>query len=75
MDVCASRYVSYNQRLMFTFMEFQNAKQDAAIKEMEQAAAEGRQPNLPGLSGLPPPALQQAMADKDTKGDNQQGKT
>ena len=54
--------MSYNQRLMFTFMEFQNVKQEAAIKEMEKAAAEGRQPNLPGLSGLSSPGLQQDMA-------------
>ena len=52
---------------MFTFMEFQNAKQEAAIKEMEQAAAEGRQPNLPGLSGLPSPGLQQAMDEQKDK--------
>lgn len=36
---------------MFTFMEFQNAKQEAVVKELEQAAAEGRQPNLPGFAG------------------------
>lgn len=60
---------------MFTFMEFQNAKQEAAIKEMEQAAAEGRQPNLPGLSGLPSPALQQTMSQKESKGGNSSGAT
>lgn len=47
--MCVDRYVKYNQRLMFTFMEFQNTKQEAVIKEIELAAAEGRQPNIPGL--------------------------
>ena len=36
---------------MFTFMDFQNTKQEAVIKEMELAASEGRQPNIPGLGG------------------------
>lgn len=35
---------------MLTFMEFQNAKQEAAVKEMEKAVAEGRAPNIPGLA-------------------------
>ncbi|KAL4230727.1 Tim10/DDP zinc finger [Mactra antiquata] len=48
--VCVDRYVKYNQRLMMTFMEYQNAKQEAAIKEMEKAHAEGRTPNVPGLA-------------------------
>ena len=60
---------------MFTFMEFQNAKQDAAIKEMEQAAAEGRQPNLPGLSGLPSPGLQQTMSEKSIQSEKLSEKT
>ena len=71
--VCADRYVKYNQRLMMTFMEFQNAKQDAAIKEMEAAAAEGRAPNIPGLSpvggvGTPPPGTSQSIAAPDSVG-------
>ncbi|XP_045204087.2 mitochondrial import inner membrane translocase subunit Tim10 B-like [Mercenaria mercenaria] len=47
---CVDRYVKFNQRLMLTFMEFQNAKQEATIKEMEKAAAEGRAPNIPGIA-------------------------
>lgn len=47
---CVDRYVKFNQRVMLTFMEFQNAKQEAAVKEMEKAIAEGRTPNVPGLA-------------------------
>ena len=35
---------------MLTFMEFQNAKQEATVKELEKAAAEGRTPNIPGIA-------------------------
>ncbi|XP_060568753.1 mitochondrial import inner membrane translocase subunit Tim9-like [Ruditapes philippinarum] len=47
---CVDRYVKFNQRLMLTFMEFQNAKQEATVKELEKAAAEGRTPNIPGIA-------------------------
>ncbi|WAR00259.1 T10B-like protein [Mya arenaria] len=51
-EQCAGRYVKYNQRLMTTFVDIQSTKQEAIIKEMERATAEGRQPNLPGANPL-----------------------
>ena len=41
-------------------MEFQNSKQEDAIKEMERAKAEGRPPNISGFN----PQAQQTLETK-----------
>ncbi|KAH3842134.1 uncharacterized protein LOC127877286 [Dreissena polymorpha] len=62
-EQCAGRYVKYNQRLMLTFVDKQSAKQEAMIKEIEKAAAEGREPKLPGMplqAAVTPPTEENA---------------
>jgi len=54
MERHAGRYVKYNQRVMMTYAENRRAKEAAIMKELEAAAAEGRQPNLPGMAMIAP---------------------
>ncbi|KAK3591778.1 hypothetical protein CHS0354_019550 [Potamilus streckersoni] len=68
-SVCANRYVNYNQRLMFNFVEMQTLKNELQAKELEKAAlAQQSIPNQGQVQGSSPVTTDLSQMSSDTKG-------
>ncbi|KAL3880701.1 hypothetical protein ACJMK2_032921 [Sinanodonta woodiana] len=70
-SVCANRYVNYNQRLMFNFVEMQNLKTELQAKELERAAQAQTQQSIATqgqVQGSSPVATDLSQVSSDTKG-------